>query len=82
MYRIQHIEYLGGLAALPLLLAALWFLLSWKKKTVGRIGDPSLVQQLIGSFSRWRFLVKAGLVLLAFVIVVIGAGNPQKPGAM
>lgn len=82
MYRIQHIEYLGGLAALPLLLAALWFLLGWKKKTVGRIGDPSLVQQLIGNFSRWRFLVKAGLVLLAFVIVVIGAGNPQKPGAM
>ena len=82
MYRIQHIEYLGGLAALPLLLAALWFLLGWKKKTVSRIGDPTLVQQLIGNFSRWRFLVKAGLALLAFAIVVIGAGNPQKPGAM
>ena len=82
MYRIQHIEYLGGLAALPLLLAALWFLLGWKKKTIGRIGDPTLVQQLIGNFSRWRFLVKSGLALLAFAIVVIGAGNPQKPGAM
>ena len=82
MFRIQHIEYLAGLAALPLLLAALWFLLSWKKKTVARIGDPSLVKQLINSFSSVRFLIKAGLALLALAIIVIGAGNPQKTGKM
>lgn len=82
MYRIQHTEYLVGLAALPLLGAALWFLLGWKKNTIARIGDPSLVRQLISNFSSTRFLVKAGLALLAFVIIVIGAGNPQKPGKM
>lgn len=82
MFRIQHIEYLAGLAALPLLVTALWFLLDWKKKTVARIGDPSLVQQLISSFSSVRFLVKAGLALLALLFIVVGAGNPQKPGKM
>jgi Ca-activated chloride channel family protein len=80
--RIEHNEYLVGLAALPLLLATLYFLLSWKKKTAGRIGDPVLVRQLVRSFSSWRFLLKAGLALLAFIAIVLGAGNPQKPGSM
>ena len=82
MYRIQHTEYLVGLAALPLLGAALWFLLGWKKNTIVRIGDPSLVRQLISNFSSRRFLIKAGVCLLAFLIIVVGAGNPQKPGKM
>ena len=82
MFRIQHIEYLGGLAALPLLIAALWFLLGWKKKTVVRIGDPGLVRQLIGSFSQNRFLLKAGLAILAFAVIILGAANLQKPGKM
>ena len=82
MFRIQHTEYLVGLAALPLLVTALWFLLDWKKKTIARIGDPSLVQQLIRSFSSVRFLVKAGLALTALMVIIVGAGNPQKTGKM
>jgi Ca-activated chloride channel family protein len=82
MYRIEHIEYLIGLAALPLLIVLLYWLLRWKKKTAARMGDPALIQQLISNFSPSWFLVKAGLVLIAFIIVVLGAANLQKPGAM
>jgi Ca-activated chloride channel family protein len=57
-------------------------LLRWKKKTVARVGDPRLVQQLIKNFSSSRFLIKAVLVLLAFTALIIGAANPQRPGAM
>src|SRR5579872_5242981 len=81
MFRIEHIEYLIGLAALPLLLLLLWFLLRWKRKTVTRIGDPSLVNQLIGNFSSGRFLIKAGLALVAFIVIVLAAANLQKPGS-
>ena len=82
MFRIQHTEYLIGLGALPLLLATLWLLLGWKKKTTARIGDPALVQQLIGNYSALRFAIKATLLLLAFVVIVLGAANLQKPGKM
>jgi Ca-activated chloride channel family protein len=82
MFRIEHIEYLIGLAGLPVLLSLLWLLLRWKKKTARRIGDPGLVSLLIENFSPIRFLVKAGLVILAFVIIVLGASNLQKPGSM
>jgi Ca-activated chloride channel homolog len=82
MYRVEHIDYLIGLAGLPILLVALFFLLGWKRQTVSRIGDPTLVKQLINTFSQTRFLAKAGLALLAFLIIVLGAANLQKPGVM
>jgi Ca-activated chloride channel family protein len=82
VFRIEHIEYLFGLAALPLLLLLLWLLLRWKRNTVSRIGDPSLVNQLIGSFSSSRFLIKAGLALVGLVLIVLAAANLQKPGSM
>ncbi|HEY6902064.1 MAG TPA: VWA domain-containing protein [Puia sp.] len=81
-YRIEHIEFLIGLVALPALLILLYFLLRWKKKTQSRIGDPTLVKQLIDSFSPFRFLLKVGLALVAFVLLVLGAANFQMPGAM
>jgi Ca-activated chloride channel family protein len=82
VFRIEHTEYLIGLAGLPILLALLWLLLQWKKMTAARMGDPALISLLIESFSSARFLVKAGIVLLAFVIIVLGAANLQKPGSM
>ena len=82
VFRIEHTEYLVGLAGLPILLALLWLLLQWKKKTAARMGDPALISLLIESFSSVRFLVKAALVLLAFIIIVLGAANLQKPGSM
>jgi Ca-activated chloride channel homolog len=82
MFRIEHIEYLIGLAALPLLVLLLWSLQSWKKKTTVRMGDASLVSQLIGNFSSGRFLIKAGLALVAFIAIVLAAANLQKPGSM
>lgn len=81
MFRFEHIEYLLGLAALPFVGGLLYLLLRWKRKTIGRIGDPTLVKQLVKNFSPFRFLAKAVLVILAFVAVVIGAANPQRPGS-
>lgn len=82
MYRLQHNEYLVGLGALPLLVAALFFLLSWKKRTAARMGDPGLIRQLIGNFSPSRFMIKAIAAILAFGVIILAAANPQKPGAM
>jgi Ca-activated chloride channel family protein len=82
VYRLQHSEYLIGLGALPLLVAALFFLVGWKKKTAARMGDPGLIRQLIGNFSPGRFMVKAVAAILAFGVIILAAANPQKPGAM
>lgn len=82
MFRLEHSDFLIGLGALPLLVAALTFLLSWKKKTAARMGDPVLIKQLIRNFSPWKFFLKSTVALLAFLVIVLAAANPQKPGAM
>ncbi|HEX9513670.1 MAG TPA: VWA domain-containing protein [Puia sp.] len=82
MFSVQHIEYLLGLAALPLLGYLFYALLKWKKKTTARIGDPLLVKELIKSFSSLRFFIKVTLAFLAFILIIIGAANLRKPGAM
>lgn len=81
-YRLEHIEFLIGLAGLPFLLIVLFILLRWKKKTASRIGDAALVRQLIENYSPFRFILKVCLVLAAFVTVVLAAANLQKPGSM
>lgn len=82
MFRIQHIEYLFGLMAIPLLGAVFYLLIQWKRQAAARIGDPVLVEQLVRNFSPLRFLIKFVLALIAFAAIVLGAGNLQKPGAM
>jgi len=80
LLRLQHIEFLIGLAALPFLGFLFFLLLQWKRRTAVRIGDPALVQQLIKNFSPLRFAIKFSLAILAFTAVILGACNLQKPG--
>ncbi len=82
MLKLQHIEYLFGLGALPLLGLLLYILLRWKKKTRAKIGDPALVGQLVKNYSPLLFAVKAGLALAALTAILLGAANFQRPGAM
>jgi Ca-activated chloride channel family protein len=80
--RFQHIEYLIGLAAIPLVIALFWWVLRWKKKTVKKIGDEKLVHQLISSYSPQNFLFKFLLVAVALAAIIAAAANLQQPGAM
>ncbi|NII24138.1 VWA domain-containing protein [Pseudoflavitalea sp. X16] len=80
--RFQHIEYLIGLAAIPLVIALFWWVLRWKKKTVKKIGDEKLVHQLISSYSPQNFLFKFLLVAVSLAAIIAAAANLQQPGAM
>ncbi len=79
MFQFQHIEYFIALAALPLLVALYFYTLRWKKKTIRKIGDLQLVQQLIKEYSAIRYRTKFLLVLVAFALAVIGLAGFRKP---
>lgn len=81
-FRFQHIEYLIGLAAIPLVIVLFWWVLRWKKKTTKKIGDEKLVQQLTSSYSPKNFLFKFLFLAVALAAIIAGAANLQKPGAM
>jgi Ca-activated chloride channel homolog len=82
MFRFQYIEYLIGLAAIPLLAGLFYLVLTWKKNTKKKIGNEKLVNELIQSYSSKNFLVKFVLATLALGLIIGGIANPQRPGEM
>lgn len=82
MFRFQYIEYLLGLAVIPLLVALFYFVLIWKRDTKKKIGDEKLVNQLIRNYSPKNFLIKFVFAALALIAIIAGIANPQLPGAM
>jgi Ca-activated chloride channel family protein len=79
LFQFQHIEYLAGLIAIPVMVALYFFVINWKRKTVKKIGDPALVNQLISQYSPTKFLFKFILFIVAFTVAVIALANPRKP---
>jgi tetratricopeptide (TPR) repeat protein len=79
MIHFQHIEYLLALAVVPVMILLYIFVISSKKKTIKKIGDPALVSQLIKDYSPSKFRIKFILIVLAFIAGVIALANPRKP---
>jgi Ca-activated chloride channel homolog len=82
MYRFQHIEFLIGLALIPVLLVLFLFLVNWKKSRIKKIGDPALIKDLTKGYSPLKFGLKFALAILALTAMVTGMANLQKPGKM
>jgi Ca-activated chloride channel family protein len=80
VFRLQHIEFLPGLIAVPFLVFLFLFLLQWKRTVTKRMGDALLVKQLVKSHSPGKFLLKFIIALIAFTSIFLGLANPQKKG--
>jgi len=78
-FSFQHINYLIVLAAIPLLLILYFFVLNWKKTTIKKIGDASLVTELIKNHSPQKFALKFVLILAAFTLGVLALANLRSP---
>lgn len=78
MFRFEHIEHLLLLLLVPVILLLFKAVLRWKKLTVKKIGDERLVTQLIKNFSYKRFLIRFGMVVLSFILLIIAAANLQS----
>jgi Ca-activated chloride channel family protein len=79
--QFQHPEYFIGIILIPLLIFLYSSLISWKKKLSDRIGDPTLVTQLIKSFSARNFLLKFILICAAVFFLVAGLANLRARGS-
>lgn len=80
-FRFEHIEFLIGLAALPLLVLLFVWTIRWKKKMQQKMGDPQLVVALVKNYSAVKFAVKFVAVFIAFALIVAASANLQRPGA-
>lgn len=77
MFRFAHIEYLWLLMLIPVFIAGYIAFIQRKKRQLKAFGDPELTAELMPNVSRIRPIVKFGLVLLAFALLVIAVARPQ-----
>ena len=77
----QHPEFFIGLVLIPMLVFLYYQLNGWKKKLATRIGDPSLVSQLVKSFSAGNFRLKFILICIAVFSLVAGLANLRARGS-
>lgn len=77
MFRFEHIEYFWLLLALIPINGIFILFYFWRKKTISKFGEISLVMQLITDFSNRKHISKFILLSLAYIFLVLGAANPQ-----
>ncbi|HEX4850961.1 MAG TPA: VWA domain-containing protein [Puia sp.] len=80
--RFQHIEYLVGLLAIPILILLFFWVLQWKQKVKKKIGDQPLVDQLVRNYSPFKFILKFSIATLSLLAIIFGAANLQKKGSV
>lgn len=77
MFKFEHSYYLWALSLLPVLVG--FFFLAWhlRKQALERFGGREVVSRLAPGLSRYKHLVKFGLLVIAFFFLIIGLANPQ-----
>lgn len=77
MFRFSHPEYLNLLYALPVLVAAFWYLGRNRKRLLQNFADIELHKTLFPTDSNLKRWTKFMLILLALTCLVFAAANPQ-----
>jgi Ca-activated chloride channel family protein len=77
MLRFAHIEFLWGLAVIPIFILLFARLSLWKKKAMASLGDKKIVTMMIPEVSFSRPWLKFILFILAFTFLIVGIADPQ-----
>ena len=77
MIKFEHIEFLYGMGSVPLFFVVYYFYRRWRRKKIKQIGDPNLVNSLIGNYSGSKPFLKLILLMLAYSSLLVALANPQ-----
>lgn len=77
MLRFAHPEYLYALLILPLLIAIYIWSRRARKRSLRKLGNPELMQQLMQSAGKYKRRIKFGLLLIALALLIMALANPQ-----
>lgn len=77
MIRFEHIEFLYGLALVPLLIIIFLVAMRWKRKAFVRFGDRTVFGRLMPDYSKSKPVARFILLLLAYCFLIVGISNPQ-----
>lgn len=78
MLRFQYLDYLWLLLIIPLIIGIYLRYQQRRLKQIQRIGESTLVNQMMPLYSRPRAILKMGLITIALGLGVIGLANLQS----
>ena len=78
MFRFADPQYLFLLAVIPLLLLLRFLMMRHRRKLLRRLGDASLLVQLMPDVSRWRPGIKFSMLLTAWALMCVMMARPQQ----
>jgi Ca-activated chloride channel family protein len=64
-------------AAIPLLVVCLILFIIWRKRAVGRFGEPGVINQLMPEYSGSKVWIKFGIVAFALSALIFSMTGPQ-----
>ncbi|MFI5171281.1 MAG: VWA domain-containing protein [Chitinophagales bacterium] len=73
--QFEHITYLYLLFLLPVIALVFFGYVRWRKKTIARVGDEQLIDQMMHRSSIKRKWLKLGVMLLGLAGLIIGLAN-------
>lgn len=79
MFSFEHTQFLIALLVLIPIIGLLLFVLGWKKRTVRKLGDESLINQLTKNYSARRFVTKFILIAASIALLIFAAANLRTP---
>ncbi|MCF8277605.1 MAG: VWA domain-containing protein [Flavobacteriales bacterium] len=77
MFRFANEIWLYALLVIPVLVLVFWFNARWRKRVLQQLGDLSIIETLIPTFSKVLPRWKRFLFTLAVAFVLVGMSNPQ-----
>lgn len=77
MFRFASEIWLYALLVIPSLLIVFWLNARWRKRALAQLGELSIIENLIPSYSKILPRWKRFLLLLALAFVMVGMANPQ-----
>ncbi len=77
MYQLDAPFYFYGLGILPILWAAYFFVMGWKRRSQNRFAHASLMEKLSPQRSKFKPLLKLLMLSLGISLLIIGLVNPK-----
>ncbi len=77
MFRFAHTYYFYLFLVIPALTACLVFFLVWKRKTLARYGEWSVIRRLMPDYSVAKPLLKFILASVALALLIVALADPQ-----
>ena len=77
MFRFANEIWLYGLLVVPALLVVFWLNARWRQRMLTQLGESSILENLIPTYSKLLPRWKRFLFLLALAFLMIGIANPQ-----